>query len=245
MRPDYPKWLDEQKYSAGTQTAQLHRVKKVEESYGNLDEHFANGTYQDVINALEYSTHDERANKPNPSKIKFEGNIRNNLQSYKNAVVRYRKFLNDNEFQGGSLEEKESRENDEPISSGEESMQQRFSLERDMQAALRRNITSLDPALKIIDDGAERAVNSGLIDITCEDGSTIVVVELKAGKADSRSIGQILGYMGDLYEEEGGKPVRGILIAHDFDRRAKAAARVVPTLSLKNYSIEFKFMDED
>jgi RecB family endonuclease NucS len=114
-----------------------------------------------------------------------------------------------------------------------------------MQATLRRNIASLDPSLKIIDDGAERAVDSGFIDITCEDGSTIVVVELKSGKADSRAIAQILGYMGDIQEEEGGKPVRGILVAHDFDKRTKAAARVVPALSLIKYSIEFKFTKGD
>ena len=51
MRPDYPKWLVEQKYSEGTQTAQIHRIRKVEESYGNLDDHFANGTYDEVIRA--------------------------------------------------------------------------------------------------------------------------------------------------------------------------------------------------
>ncbi|HEY6249938.1 MAG TPA: endonuclease NucS domain-containing protein, partial [Candidatus Angelobacter sp.] len=227
-----------------TQVAQINRVKKVEENYGDLDEHFANGTYQDVVNSLKYSTNDERANKPNPSKIKFEGNIRNNLQSYKNAVVRYRKFLNDSEFQDTPSVNKDSSENMD-IPSPEESIQQRFSLERDMQAALRRNIATLDPSLKIIDDGAERAVNSGFIDITCDDGSAIVVVECKAGKADSRVIGQVLGYMGDLHEEEGGRPVRGILVAHDFDKRTKAAARVVPTLSLKRYSIEFRFTNED
>jgi hypothetical protein len=44
---------------------------------------------QGIIDSLEYSTDDERTNKPNPSKLTFEGNIRNNLQSYKNAVVRY------------------------------------------------------------------------------------------------------------------------------------------------------------
>ena len=225
--------------------AEIHRVGKVEESYGNLDELFANGTYEDVIASLQYSTSDERANKPNPSKIKFNGNIRKGLQSYKSAVVLYRKFLNDGGFQGCSSEAREFAETVDMPPSSEESTQQRFSLERDMQAALRRNITSLDPALEIVDDGAERAVNSGLIDITCEDSAAIVVVELKAGKADSRAIGQILGYMGDLQEDEGGKPVRGILVAHDFDKRAKAAARVVPTLTLKRYSIEFKFMAED
>lgn len=122
---------------------------------------------------------------------------------------------------------------------------QRLSLERDMQAALRQNISSLEDSLEIIDDGAERAVNSGLIDITCSDGDGIVVIELKAGKADSRSIGQILGYMGDVQSEEDGRKVRGILVAHDFDKRAKAAAKVVPTLTLKRYSIEFKFFTEN
>jgi hypothetical protein len=247
MNQNYPKWLAEQKYAENTQAAQLHRIKKVEESYGNLDERFRNGTYQEVIDALKYSTNDERISKPNPSKLKFEGNIRNNLQSYKNAVVRYRKFLNDKTFQADSLAEPELVENTELNSSSEEVNQQRqrFSLERDMQAALRRNIESLDLSLKIIDDGAERAVNSGFIDITCDDGNAIVVVELKAGIADSRAIGQILGYMGDMHDEEGGKPVRGILVAHGFDQRTKAASRVVPTLTLKKYSIEFKFITEN
>lgn len=243
MRKEYPLWLAEQKYADNMQTAQIHRVKKVEEYYGSLDEHLENGTYQDVIASLQYSTSDERANKPNPSKIKFDGNIRNNLQSYKSAAVLYRKFLNDTGFQSSTIETKDHSKTFDLTSPTEESSQ-RLSLERDMQAALRRNITSLDQHLKIIDDGVERAVVSGLIDITCEDDSSLVVVELKAGKADSRAIGQILGYMGDLQEEESGKTVKGILVAHDFDQRAKSAARVVPTLTLKKYDIEFKFYDE-
>lgn len=244
MHPDYQKWLVEQKYSEGTQNSQVYRVKKVEENYGDLEQHFATGTYQEIINSLKYSANDERTNRPNPSKLIFEGNIRNNLQSYKSAAARYWKFLNENKFQGNFMESEPTGYMTSP-SVAEESIQQRFSLERDMQAALRRNIGSLDASLRIIDDGAERAVNSGLIDITCEDDNALVVVELKAGTADSRAIGQILGYMGDLYEEEEGKPVRGILIAHDFDRRTKAAARVVPTLTLKKYSIEFQFKNEE
>lgn len=234
MHPDYPQWLTE-RYAAKTQTSQIHRVGRVEECYGNLDEHFANGTYQEVIESLQYSTDDERANRPNPSKIQFEGNIRTNLQSYKSAVVLYLQFLNNLPHDTPS--------NGETTSLAEESIQ-KFALERDMQVALRRNITCLDPTLTIIDDGAERAVNSGLIDITCEDENSVVVIELKAGKADSRAIGQILGYMGDLQDEEEGKPVRGILVAHDFDKRAKSAARVVPTLKLAKYAIEFTFTEE-
>lgn len=202
MNPNYPAWLTEQKYAENTQTAQIHRVKKVEDTYSSLDDRFKNGTYQELIDALTYSTEDERANKPNPSKIKFDGNVRKNLQSYKSAVVRYRKFLMDNGFQNIPLREQATGDvpNQDTTTSKEFSQQrqQRFSLERDMQANLRLNIANLDPGLKIIDDGAERSVNSGFIDITCEDANGFVVVELKAGTADSRAIGQIPGIYGRL-----------------------------------------------
>lgn len=243
MRPNYLQWLAEQKYTSNVQSSQMSRVKKIEECYGDLDEHVALGTYQAIIDSMHYSTADERGNRPNPSKIKIEGSLYKGLQAYKSAVVLYRKFLQDAGTKSDAPEESIGMGSDNNLISIEE-RQQRFSLERDMQAALRHNITSLDPALRIIDDGAERAVGSGLIDITCEDGNGIVIIELKAGRADSRAIGQILGYMGDVQEEEE-KPVRGILVAHDFDRRAKSAARVVPNLMLQRYAIAFNFTREE
>ena len=241
MRKDYPQWLAEQGYADGTQTAQIYRVKKVEECYGDLEEHFQKSSYQDVIGSLQYSTADERQNRPNPSKIQFHGNIRNNLQSYKNAAVRYRTFLAGDNFRDMPTKHQVSLPDE---NGNDENEKRKFSLERDMQTTLRQNIKSLDSNLKIIDDGAERSVDSGFIDITCEDNNSIVVVELKAGKADSRAIAQILGYMGDLQEEEDCN-IRGILVANDFDKRTKAAARMVPALELKKYSIEFKFTSED
>jgi len=178
MRSDYKAWLEQQKYDSGTIIAQLHRVGRVEEFYGNLDEHFADGTLQSIIDEL---------------------------------------------------------------------TRQKLSLERDMQAALRLRIGQLSNTLSIVDDGAERTVDSGFIDITCVDSKddALVVVELKAGKADSRAIGQILGYMGDLAEEEEGRVVRGILVAHEFDKRSRSAARVVSTLSLVRYAIDFRFEPEE
>jgi len=115
-----------------------------------------------------------------------------------------------------------------------------------MQAALRRNIKQLSETLVVIDEGAERSVDSGLIDIACEDSAdnALVVIELKAGKADGRAVAQILGYMGDLAAEEPGRIVRGILIAHEFDQRSRSAARVIPALELSRYSVEFHFSSE-
>lgn len=246
MRPEYKKWLEDQKYEAGTIIAQLHRAGRVEDCYGSLDEHFAAGTLQNIIDELTYSAEDERIGRPNPSRIPFNGNTRNNLASYKNAVVRYRKFLTG--WERGDADAPAALSDTPSLianSRGEDAEipVQKLSLERDMQAALRREIRQLSPSLTIIDDGAERSVDSGFIDITCCDQTddALVVVELKAGRADSRAIAQILGYMGDLAEEEPNKKVRGLLVAHEFDKRTRSAARVVPTLGLIKYSVKFHF----
>ena len=119
-------------------------------------------------------------------------------------------------------------------------------LERDMQAALRSSIEQLEPGLEIIDGGAEHSVSSGFIDITARDADgKIVVIELKTGTARQRAVAQILSYMGDIAEEEEDITIRGILVAADFDTKARAAARMVPTLSLRSYRVNFEFTDAD
>lgn len=118
-----------------------------------------------------------------------------------------------------------------------------FALERDLQRALRGNIEQLEPGLRITDGGTERTVDAGRIDITAEDdGGNIVVIELKAGTAGMDSIGQVLSYMGSIESPEG-KDVRGILVAYDFDERLVMAAKAVPNISLKAYSVQFTFED--
>jgi RecB family endonuclease NucS len=116
----------------------------------------------------------------------------------------------------------------------------KFGLESDLQEALRDNIGQLEAEMKVIDGGKEKTVESGRIDITAEDrqGNT-VVIELKAGTADHKAIGQLLSYMGDLMAD--GKQVRGILIAHEFSARAIAAARAVPGIALRKYGFHFSF----
>jgi hypothetical protein len=115
-----------------------------------------------------------------------------------------------------------------------------FGLESDLQKALRKNIEQLESGLKIVDGGKETIVESGRIDILAEDANGMtVVIELKAGEADRKAVGQILGYMGDLMTQ--GKTVRGILIAGDFPSGPIAAARAVPNLQLQKYKFQFSF----
>ncbi|MDE2843046.1 MAG: endonuclease NucS [Chloroflexota bacterium] len=119
----------------------------------------------------------------------------------------------------------------------------RFRLERDLQKALRSNIQQLEAGLKIIDGGSEQSVGTGRIDITAKDSEgCLVVIELKAGRANLAAIGQLLSYMGSEISEQC-SAVRGILIASDFDPRLVAAAKAVPNVSLVAYSHQFSFRE--
>jgi hypothetical protein len=123
-----------------------------------------------------------------------------------------------------------------------EALETTFSVERDLQRALRENIQQLEAGLTIVDGGKERIVPAGKIDITAKDKQdAMVVIELKAGEADKSAVGQVLSYMGDLLAEDAGKPVRGILVASGFKVSAVSAARVVPNLELKKYGFRFSF----
>lgn len=244
MNARFAEWLENQGYAMNTCVAQQHRVQKVEQHYGALDDWLERGDFASLIAELTYTTADERSELPNPSRIQFQGNIRNNLASYKNAAQRYARFWR--EVSGrGEIEHADSSRPPPVEPAHEEEHQpekQRLALERDLQRWLRREIGSLDPELEIIDDGAEWAVNSGFIDILCRDRSgALVVIELKAGKTDSRVVGQVLGYMGDLVEEDPSQSVFGIIVAHEFDGRTRSAAKAISNLRLITYSISFEF----
>jgi endonuclease len=239
---EYKKWLELQKYQANTINAQMHRAGRVEEFYGDLDSHFETDRLASVIDALVYSMDDRRRNRPNPTKIPFDGDPYNNLASYRDAVKRYLKFRLDESSQ--DITKPDIANLPSKIVDGDGEGGQRIGLERDMQAALRLGIEQLEKGLSVVDEGAERSVDSGFIDITAKDSSGVtVVIELKTGVAGQRAIAQILSYMGDVVSEENGARVRGILVASDFDSKAKAAARVIPNLALRKYSVRFSFTD--
>ncbi|HXB74752.1 MAG TPA: endonuclease NucS domain-containing protein [Candidatus Acidoferrales bacterium] len=242
MKAGYQQWLEQRKYEAGTISAQMYRAGRVEEHHGNLDEHYDNDRLANLIATLRYSSDDGRRNRPNPSKIPFDGNIRNNLASYRNAVERYRRFRDGVGGEADTTESEDARVDRAPTV--DEEAGQRIGLERDMQAALRIEIDQLEPGLSIIDDGAERYVESGFIDITARDASgTTVVIELKPGIVGQRAVAQILSYMGDIAADEENGKVRGVLVGSGFDAKAKAAARMVPNLILRRYSVRFLFYD--
>lgn len=252
MRGDYENWLKAQGYSGNTISARAANVRTVERAYSeSLDDIHARGGLRDLIAELTYSNADERHRRPNPSRVEIQGNVRNGLATLKSAVALYAKFIGapwveaaSDEGTGIDAGPCEAGCNAENDPSGLE--KQRLSLERDMQTALRADLARLEPGLIVIDDGAERAVATGFIDIlACDAAGATVVIELKAGKTDARVVGQVLGYMGDIAAEDEPAALRGIIVAHEFDPRTRAAARAVPNLTLVRYAVSFSFAAED
>ena len=227
----YRAWLEQRQPSLAQSSINtlVTDAKRVERHYGDLDELYAKDRLAGVLRELRYSTDDARKNTPNPSKIPTSPT---SLSGYRTTVNQYREYL----------EASAAGADSDLISQDEDDGRGRLiGLERDLQAVLRDSIEQLEPGLDIVDGGAERSVASGFIDITAKapDGA-VVVIELKAGTARRDAIGQILSYMGDVAAEEPNS-VRGILVAGDFDGKARAAARVVPSLSLRRYSVTFEF----
>lgn len=119
---------------------------------------------------------------------------------------------------------------------------QAFHLERDMQLAVRRQISKLEAGLRIADNNVERQVPTGEIDIVAKDlDDNFVVIELKAGDCPKGAMEQLLGYTNDLRNEEEVEKVRAVLIARSFSDRIVSAAALVPSLKLVTYDFDLKF----
>lgn len=185
MRADYREWLVLQEYSANTISTQSSHALRIEHAYGDLDALHAAGGLDQVADSLRYTAEDTRRNVANPSKIVIGGDIYKSLASFRTALGLYRRFLATAPTALAYGIESTTRER--PIDT---EVRERIGLERDLQKALRREISQLEAGLVIIDDGVERSVPSGFIDITAQDSSkAIVVIELKAGTADRAAIG--------------------------------------------------------
>jgi RecB family endonuclease NucS len=123
----------------------------------------------------------------------------------------------------------------------EEALEMTFGLEKDLQAALRKNIESLEKGLTIIDGGKERSTEAGRIDITAKDSKNrTVIIELKAIDAKPEVIAQTLAYM-ETVKTEDKVDVRGIIVASGFPDRVKLAARQILNLQLVQYSFQFNY----
>jgi restriction system protein len=94
--------------------------------------------------------------------------------------------------------------------------------------------------------GQQYPTDTGPIDIlaTSKDKKTILVIELKRGRASDVVVGQMLRYMGyvkDVLVEEG-QEVRGAIIALEEDIRLRQALKMVPFVEFYLYKISFSLL---
>lgn len=123
-------------------------------------------------------------------------------------------------------------------------------LEGDLENFLVADLNQLERGLTLFEADGKlgrqlSAGPAGRIDILALDSSgALVVIEVKAGEADRQVCGQIQAYMGWVKERiAAGRPVRGVIVASGFTERMKLAAGIIPTLSLKEYAVVFRFRD--
>jgi len=123
-----------------------------------------------------------------------------------------------------------------------------LSLERDLEAALIHRLDQLSSGLTLYSEDGTRGhqLDTGIVgrlDLLAKDEQgQFVVIELKVGKADDKVVGQILRYMGWVKRElANGTPVRGIIVASDFNERIRYAVEAIPGVELKRYEISFTF----
>lgn len=109
------------------------------------------------------------------------------------------------------------------------------SYETDLQRFLERNPSAIENGLELV----EREVDveaGGRIDLLCKDTeNTLVVVELKVGTADDRTLGQLQRYIGWVTRKKAtpGQRVRGIIVAETFDESLRYSTLGTTTKTLR------------
>ena len=119
--------------------------------------------------------------------------------------------------------------------------------EKEIEDYYIQNITEIHPDIEVIKEpqyGRQFNTHVGPIDILCWNKKTeeYVICELKRGQTSDETVGQILRYMGWVYEHlsESSKPVRGILIGSEFDKKVDYALKGVQNESIYELIKMFK-----
>ena len=128
-----------------------------------------------------------------------------------------------------------------------------FALESHLEEFLIRNWkgTELGQVYDIYDEtgdleGQQYITDTGRIDILArsKDKKTLLVIELKRGRASDQVVGQILRYMGYVKEElaEPDQQVKGIIIALEDDTQIQRALCMVPNIKFYRYKVDFELL---
>lgn len=118
-----------------------------------------------------------------------------------------------------------------------------FALEAHLRDFLARNLDRIEVGLRLYTsdnrNGVEFPVEGGRIDLLAVDRTgTYVVIELKLSQGRSKTLGQLLYYMGWV-DQHMGAPCRGFIIANEITEDLSVAVSRVPGVSLARYRMSF------
>ncbi len=126
-----------------------------------------------------------------------------------------------------------------------------FALEKHLEDFLVKNWkqTELGKYYDIFEEdgeiiGQQYQSDTGRIDVLAisKDKKSLLVVELKKGRASDNVVGQVQRYMGYVKEElaEANQQVKGVIIAMEDDLRIKRALSVTNNIEFYRYQVSFK-----
>jgi hypothetical protein len=115
-----------------------------------------------------------------------------------------------------------------------------FAYETDLRDFLAQHLEKLGEGLIIYKDGVEYPVENGRIDILAAGlNGDFLVVELKVSQGRSKTLGQLLYYMGWVERNLAqGKKVRGTIVAKKIPDDLKLACSRVSDFSLYEYDLQ-------
>lgn len=127
-----------------------------------------------------------------------------------------------------------------------------LSLERQLEDYLAANTAMLEPGLELYRDedgreGKQYPTDVGVIDLLCRrpDGG-LLVVELKRGRTSDVTVGQLSRYMGWVKKNvSAGRPVTGLILAHERDENLTYAVAANPSISLRYFKLRLQIISED
>ncbi len=130
-----------------------------------------------------------------------------------------------------------------------------FALEKHLEDFLIKNWNGMELSTEfdIYEEDGEKVgqqfpTDTGPLDILAisKDRKTLLVVELKKGRASDVVVGQVLRYMGFVQDElaEPEQSVRGVIIALENDQRTKRALAMMPAIEFYHYEVSFKLVKE-
>jgi len=120
----------------------------------------------------------------------------------------------------------------------------RLTFETDLQRFLEHDVSQIEGGLILLDREVD-VERAGRIDLLCQDEKeSLVVVELKIGTADDRTLGQIQRYIGWVKTKKAkpGQDVRGIVVAESYNENLRYSGEGSPVRMLR-YNVRVTCQD--